>query len=333
MKKKIIISIMVVVMALSVLFALTACERTEVPTNGIRAGMTAGEIVEYLLKTDIKSFTLVMTRETSDGTMTMYSYFTEKGSCDRSVSSAGETYEFEIVDNGRFVEIDIDGQNSAYTVTDLQGNEMCYTKPAFDMQENVAMLAAYVYLGDYIEKNELVVTGDMATKYYIEGGNLVFEVGNEGKTTLCDINNTTLPLPEEFKDYNNLPVTRTNLEYTKVSYEREDGETVVGAELSNYYNKVEECIIPESVVIDGETLPVVSVNITNFARKVTLPKTIRKVGEIFNLAENYQTPVWFNGTVEEWNANKVEYGTWCYGGAIVHCTNGDVIAADANELN
>jgi len=327
MKKKIIISIMAVVMALSVLFALTACERTEVPTNGIRAGMTAGEIVEYLMKTEIKSFSSVMTKETSDGTISQYNYYTENGYCERAVTPAGETYTFQIVDGNRVVEIETGAGDSSVIITDL-GNAKLSDGEMYNSGEyNSVFMPAYVFFGDLLQKNEYDVVGEGAIRYRIENGNLVFEVGDEGEFMVYDINKTTLPLPDEYKDYANMSATRNNGKFQKVTYETENGETVIGAEFSGVYYQVEEYAIPESVEIDGETLSVVYVSGYNFvADKVTLPKTIRKIYDISYIAPR-NGGVYFDGTVQEWNANKVECENW-YNARILHCKDGDVTVPD-----
>ena len=322
---------MVVVMALSVLFALTACERKEVPTNGIRADMTAGEIVEYLMKTEIKSFTCVMTKETSDGTISQYNYYTENGYCERAVTPAGETYTFQIVDGNRVVEIETGAGDSSIIITDL-GNAKLSDGEMYGCGEyNSVFMPAYVFFGDLLQKNEYDVVGENEVGYRIENGNLVFEIGGEGEFTVYDINKTTLPLPDEYKDYANMSATRNNGQFQKVTYETETGETVIGAEFSGLYYQVEEYAIPESVEIDGETLSVVYVsagseNYYDVADKVTLPKTIRKIYDI-GYIEPRVGGVYFDGTVEEWNANKVEFEQW-YNTSILHCKDGDVTVPD-----
>ena len=328
MKRKIIISIMAVVMAMSMVFALTACEKADVPTknDGIREDMTAGELVEHLLKTDIKSFTAVTTKETSDGAISQYNYYTENGYCERAVTPAGEMYTFKIIDGNRLIEIETGAGNSSITITDL-GKAKLSDDELYNCGEyNSTFLSFYVFLGDYLKKNEYDLVGEDAVRYRIEDGNLVFDIGGEGTTTMYDINKTTLPVPDEYKNYKDMSATRKNEKFQKVTFETEAGETVTGAEFSGVYYQVEEYAIPESVEIDGETLPVVYVSGSYVADKVTLPKTIRKIYDISNIA-GYDGELYFDGTVAEWNANKVEFNNW-YNARILHCKDGDVNAPD-----
>lgn len=316
MKKKILISITAVVLAVCSLFVFTACERQEAPAgNGIKKGMTAGEIVEYLMKTDVKSMTGV--RGTPDGSMTEYMYFTDYGYCNRRVTPEGETLSFKIKDGTRFIEIDIQGDEKNVVVTELGDGKMIYGTPEATLYEAVTFAAMYVLGGDYLYKNEIVAIGEGEMKYSVESGKITYEYsGMVG--SVYDINNTTLPLPDEFKDYHSLATTQGNYNFSDVTFEL-DGETIEGKEFTGTNHNVYKTIIPAEV--DGK--PVVSVNGDSY-HEIVIPASVRRICQSLEYIVNEDGGIYYSGTQEQWKQVELMSKNWNKD-VIVHCSDGDVI--------
>lgn len=299
-------------------------------------GMSFKEFRAWLALTEIKSMTIVSIDKDSEGnvTETTNAYYTERGMIAEKYSKNGaqedvlRSYNLGLFDNGKYYEQTYDDNPSGgweTRVVDLENAKIRFAFGFAEFGKNRFELA-YSLLGaligiDYDSYDFLFSVKDGVVTW----GTFASDTET---VILKDFNKTTLPLRDDFKDYESFPVTDT---FGKFEVRNVDGnETYALVDLDGLCEDkdekpyiVEEYRVPEKH--DGKEVTEIAFNSNkltiNDARKLIISKNVKKIsGKDYNdlpvLVYEGDCVSWETVDVSEWERTA---------DVIVKCKDGDIV--------
>ncbi len=272
MKRKSILFIVSIVLVLTLVFALVACNDDKkedddlLPTITLTEDMSLDEI-KAVLK-DVKNYKVNI----SD--YYLY-YYWENGYCGTIINEAvgkyGSMYSC-VFDGAKYYDFEYDGEEYSYEMTDYSGYDYkVHDNIATAYLESIFDMAIEDEFPISVEDNKLMINGYI---YY-------------------DFNKTEPMIPEVYADYKSLSENAPITAEYEIS---EDGNSCVFVDIENGY-LLKSYEIP-SQYNGKDVVGIMSCNFVNL-EKLTLPNTIIY---IFDLDCDELKEIHFNGTKEEWNS-------------------------------
>lgn len=301
MKKKFIVALTAFAF-FTTLFSFTACSKDKV---NIKKGMKHEKVFEMLANAKITSVTIEAKRgeEVTRQTITSEGYaVTQTGGEDAGFNA-------EIYDGKRKYSITKNAEADSIEIMDMMGVK-------YDDIINVRQYVLSVYvlrpLSDYIYNERNGYENFFTVNF--EKDKIIFAYKTQDYTvTVYGINNTTLDIPDKYKDYATRPTTKYLANFEDV----EGGLAFTG--LNEW---TDEFVIPEK--FDGKD--VVAIKLVEYfynCKKITIPVSIKKI-DGFSYFFGFVAEMYYAGTKEQWNAIELT-GAEVYKDKTVHCTDGDVV--------
>ena len=301
MKKKFIVALTAFAIVFTTLFSFTACSKDKV---NIKKGMKPEKVFEMLANAKITSFTT----EAKGGEEVIRRTFTTEGYTVTKTGGDEAGFYAKIYDGKRKYYITKNAEADSIEIIDMMGakNE---SVPTMYFVLNADLFGA---LSDYIynERNGY----ENLFKVNFEKDKIIFAYKIQDYTfTIYGINETTLEIPDKYKDYKTRPATKYLASFEDV----EGGLTFTGVN-----EWTDEFVIPEK--IDGKDVVAIKlVEHLNKCKKITIPVSIKKI-EGFSFFFGNVDEMYYAGTKEQWNAIDLTKGE-LYSDKTVHCTDGDVV--------
>ena len=301
MKKKFTVALTAFAIVFTTLFSFTACSKDKV---NIKKGMKPEKVFEMLANAKITSFTT----EAKGGEEVIRRTFTTEGYTVTKTGGDEAGYEAEIYDGKRKYSITKNAEADSIEIIDMMGakNE---SVPTMYFVLNADLFGA---LSDYIYNERNGYESFFTVNF--EKDKIIFAYKTQDYTfTIYGINETTLEIPDEYKDYKTRPAAKYLASFEDV----EGGLTFTGVN-----EWTDEFVIPEK--IDGKD--VVAINLVEYlykCKKITIPVSIKKI-DGFSYFFGSVGEMYYAGTMKQWNAIDLTKGE-LYSDKTVHCTDGDVV--------
>lgn len=300
MKKKFIVALTAFAF-FTTLFSFTACSKDKV---NIKKGMKPEKVFEMLANAKITSFTT----EAKGGEEVIRRTFTTEGYTVTRTGGDDAGFNAEIYDGKRKYSITKNAEADSIEIIDMMGakNE---SVPTMYFVLNADLFGA---LSDYIYNERNGYESFFTVNF--EKDKIIFAYKTQDYTfTIYGINETTLEIPDKYKDYKTRPATKYLASFEDV----EGGLTFTGVN-----EWTDEFVIPEK--IDGKD--VVAINLVEYlykCKKITIPVSIKKI-DGFSYFFGSVGEMYYAGTMKQWNAIDLTKGE-LYSDKTVHCTDGDVV--------
>lgn len=300
MKKKFIVALTAFAF-FTTLFSFTACSKDKV---NIKKGMKPEKVFEMLANAKITSFTT----EAKGGEEVIRRTFTTEGYTVTRTGGDDAGFNAEIYDGKRKYSITKNAEADSIEIIDMMGakNE---SVPTMYFVLNADLFGA---LSDYIYNERNGYESFFTVNF--EKDKIIFAYKTQDYTfTIYGINETTLEIPDKYKDYKTRPATKYLASFEDV----EGGLTFTGVN-----EWTDEFVIPEK--IDGKD--VVAINLVEYlykCKKITIPVSIKKI-DGFSYFFGSVGETYYAGTMKQWNAIDLTKGE-LYSDKTVHCTDGDVV--------
>lgn len=300
MKKKFIVALTAFAIVFTTLFSFTACSKDKV---NIKKGMKPEKVFEMLANAKITS----VTTESKRGEKVTRQTFTTEGYTVTKTGGDDAGFYAKIYDGKRKYYITKNAEADSIEIIDMMGvkndNPRIY---------EVLSTGLFGALSDYIynERNGY----ENFFKVNFEKDKIIFAYKIQDYTfTIYGINETTLEIPDKYKDYK----TRQTTKYL-ASFEDAEG----GLAFTGVNEWTDEFVIPEK--FDGKDVVAIKlVEHLNKFKKITIPVSIKKI-EGFSFFFGNVDEMYYAGTKEQWNAIDLTKGE-LYSDKTVHCTDGDVV--------
>lgn len=303
MKKKLILGLTAFAVFFTTLFSFTACSKDKV---NIKKGMKPEKAFEMLANAKITSLTVEGKRgeEVTRQTITTEGYtMTQTGGED-------DGFHAEIYDGKRKYSITKNAEKDSIEIMDMMG-----VKDDGIIQVKQYILTMYLLwpLSDYIYNERNGYENNFTVNF--KKDKIIFDYKTQDYTfTIYGINNTTLEIPDKYKDYATRPTTK----YLANFEDTEGGLAFTG--LNEWID--DEFVIPEK--FDGKD--VVAIKLVEYfykCKKITIPVSIKKIDGFSYFFGNIDE-MYYTGTKEQWNAIELT-GTEVNEDKTVHCSDGDVL--------
>lgn len=301
MKKKFIVALTAFAIVFTTLFSFTACSKDKV---NIKKGMKPEKVFEMLANAKITSFTT----EAKGGEEVIRRTFTTEGYTETRTGGDDAGFIAEIYDGKRKYSITKNAEADSIEIMDMMGvkNE---SVPTMYFVLNADLFGA---LSDYIYNERNGYESFFTVNF--EKDKIIFAYKTQDYTfTIYGFNETTLEIPDKYKDYK----TRQTTKYLASFEDVEGGLTFTGVN-----EWTDEFVIPEK--IDGKD--VVAINLVEYlykCKKITIPVSIKKI-DGFSYFFGSVGEMYYAGTMKQWNAIDLTKGE-LYSDKTVHCTDGDVV--------
>lgn len=300
MKKKFIVALTAFAF-FTTLFSFTACSKDKV---NIKKGMKPEKVFEMLANAKITS----VTTESKIGEKVTRQTFTTEGYTVTRTGGDDDFFRAEIYDGKRKYSITKNAEEDSIEIVDMMGVKN--DNPRIYEVLNTGLfgaLSGYIYNERNGYENIFTVN--------FEKDKIIFAYKTQDYTyTIYGINNTTLEIPDKYKDYATRPTTKYLANFEDV----EGGLAFTG--LNEWID--DEFVIPEK--FDGKD--VVAIKLVEYfykCKKITIPVSIKKI-EGFSYFFGNVDEMYYAGTKEQWNAVDLTKGE-LYSDKTVHCTDGDVV--------
>lgn len=300
MKKKFIVALTAFAF-FTTLFSFTACSKDKV---NIKKGMKPEKVFEMLANAKITS----VTTESKIGEKVTRQTFTTEGYTVTRTGGDDAVFNAEIYDGKRKYSITKNAEEDSIEIVDMMGVKN--DNPRIYEVLNTGLfgaLSGYIYNERNGYENIFTVN--------FEKDKIIFAYKTQDYTyTIYGINNTTLEIPDKYKDYATRPTTKYLANFEDV----EGGLAFTG--LNEWID--DEFVIPEK--FDGKD--VVAIKLVEYfykCKKITIPVSIKKI-EGFSYFFGNVDEMYYAGTKEQWNAVDLTKGE-LYSDKTVHCTDGDVV--------
>jgi len=301
MKKKFIVALTAFAIVFTTLFSFTACSKDKV---NIKKGMKPEKVFEMLANAKITS----VTTESKIGEKVTRQTFTTEGYTVTRTGGDDAVFNAEIYDGKRKYSITKNAEEDSIEIVDMMGVKN--DNPRIYEVLNTGLfgaLSGYIYNERNGYENIFTVN--------FEKDKIIFAYKTQDYTyTIYGINNTTLEIPDKYKDYATRPTTKYLANFEDV----EGGLAFTG--LNEWID--DEFVIPEK--FDGKD--VVAIKLVEYfykCKKITIPVSIKKI-EGFSYFFGNVDEMYYAGTKEQWNAVDLTKGE-LYSDKTVHCTDGDVV--------
>lgn len=300
MKKKFIVALTAFAIVFTTLFSFTACSKDKV---NIKKGMKPEKVFEMLANAKITSFTT----EAKGGEEVIRRTFTTEGYTVTRTGGEDTDFYAEIYDGKRKYSITKNAKADSIEIMDMMGvkNESI---PTMYFVLNADLFGA---LSDYIYNERNGYESFFTVNF--EKDKIIFAYKTQDYTfTIYGINETTLEIPDKYKDYKTRPVTKY-----LASFEDVEG----GLAFTGVNEWIDEFVIPEK--IDGKD--VVAIKLVEYlkCKKITIPVSIKKI-EGFKYFFGNVDEMYYAGTMKQWDAVELTESD-VYSDKTVHCTDGDVV--------
>lgn len=301
MKKKFIVALTAFAIVFTTLFSFTACSKDEV---NIKKGMKPEKVFEMLANAKITS----VTTESKRGEKVTRQTFTTEGYTMTKTGGDDDFFRAEIYDGKRKYSITKNAEVDSIEIMDMMGvkNE---SVPTMYFVLNADLFGA---LSDYIYNERNGYENNFTVNF--EKDKIIFAYKTQDYTyTIYGINNTTLEIPDKYKDYATRPTTKY-----LASFEDVEG----GLAFTGLNEWTDEFVIPEK--FDGKDVVAIKL-VEGFykCKKITIPVSIKKIEGFRNFFGDIDE-MYYAGTKEQWNAIELT-GAEVYEDKTVHCTDGDVV--------
>lgn len=300
MKKKFIVALTAFAF-FTTLFSFTACSKDKV---NIKKGMKPEKVFEMLANAKITS----VTTESKIGEKVTRQTFTTEGYTVTRTGGDDAVFNAEIYDGKRKYSITKNAEEDSIEIVDMMGVKN--DNPRIYEVLNTGLfgaLSGYIYNERNGYENIFTVN--------FEKDKIIFAYKTQDYTyTIYGINNTTLEIPDKYKDYATRPTTKYLANFEDV----EGGLAFTG--LNEWID--DEFVIPEK--FDGKD--VVAIKLVEYfykCKKITIPVSIKKI-EGFSYFFGNVDEMYYAGTKEQWNAIDLTKGE-LYSDKTVHCADGDVV--------
>lgn len=301
MKKKFIVALTAFAIVFTTLVSFTACSKDKV---NIKKGMKPEKVFEMLANAKITS----VTTESKIGEKVTRQTFTTEGYTVTRTGGDDAVFNAEIYDGKRKYSITKNAEEDSIEIVDMMGVKN--DNPRIYEVLNTGLfgaLSGYIYNERNGYENIFTVN--------FEKDKIIFAYKTQDYTyTIYGINNTTLEIPDKYKDYATRPTTKYLANFEDV----EGGLAFTG--LNEWID--DEFVIPEK--FDGKD--VVAIKLVEYfykCKKITIPVSIKKI-EGFSYFFGNVDEMYYAGTKEQWNAVDLTKGE-LYSDKTVHCTDGDVV--------
>lgn len=302
MKKKFIVALTAFAVFFTTLFSFTACSKDKV---NIKKGMKPEKVFEMLANAKITSVTI----EAKRGEEVTRQTITSEGYAVTQTGGEDDGFHAEIYDGKRKYSITKNAEADSIEIMDMMG-----VKYDDIIQVKQYILTMYLLwpLSDYIYNERNGYENNFTVNF--EKDKIIFDYKTQDYTcTIYGINNTTLEIPDKYKDYK----TRQTTKYLANFEDTEGGLAFTG--LNEW---TDEFVIPEK--FDGKD--VVAIKLVEYfykCKKITIPVSIKKI-ERFSYFFGNVDEMYYAGTKEQWNAIELTESD-VYSDKTVHCTDGDVV--------
>jgi len=301
MKKKFIVALTAFAF-FTTLFSFTACSKDKV---NIKKGMKPEKVFEMLANAKITSFTT----EAKGGEEVIRRTFTTEGYTVTRTGGEEAGFIAEIYDGKRSYSIANDKDGEKVEIMDMMDTKYDdFNRMYFVLNSDLFWpLSDYIYNERNGYENNFTVT--------FEKDKIIFAYKTQDYTyTIYGINNTTLEIPDKYKDYATRPTTK----YLASFEDAEGGLAFTG--LNEWID--DEFVIPEK--FDGKDVVAIKL-VEGFykCKKITIPVSIKKIDGFSNFFGSVNE-MYYTGTKEQWNAVDLTKGE-LYSDKTVHCTDGDVV--------
>lgn len=303
MKKKLILGLTAFAVFFTTLFSFTACSKDKV---NIKKGMKPEKAFEMLANAKITSLTVEGKRgeEVTRQTITTEGYtMTQTGGEDAGFNA-------EIYDGKRKYSITKNAEKDSIEIMDMMG-----VKDDGIIQVKQYILTMYLLwpLSDYIYNERNGYENNFTVNF--EKDKIIFDYKTQDYTfTIYGINETTLEIPDKYKDYK----TRQATKYLASFEDAEGGLAFTG--LNEWID--DEFVIPEK--FDGKDVVAIKL-VEGFykCKKITIPVSIKKIDGFSNFFGSVNE-MYYAGTMKQWKAIELTESD-VYSDKTVHCTDGDVV--------
>lgn len=300
MKKKFIVALTAFAF-FTTLFSFTACSKNKV---NIKKGMKPEKVFEMLANAKITSFTTEGIR----GEKVWRRTFTAEGYTEMQTGGDDDFFRAEIYDGKRKYYITKNAEEDSIEIMDMMGVKN--DNPRIYEVLNTGLFGA---LSDYIYNERNGYENNFTVNF--EKDKIIFAYKTQDYTyTIYGINNTTLEIPDKYKDYATRPTTKYLASFEDV----EGGLAFTG--LNKWID--DEFVIPEK--FDGKDVVAIKL-VEGFynCKKITIPVSIKKIDGFSNFFGSVNE-MYYTGTKEQWNAIELT-GAEVYEDKTVHCSDGDVV--------
>lgn len=302
MKKKFIVALTAFAIVFTTLFSFTACSKDKV---NIKKGMKPEKVFEMLANAKITSFTT----EAKGGEEVIRRTFTTEGYTVTRTGGEEAGFIAEIYDGKRSYSIANDKDGEKVEIMDMMDTKYDdFNRMYFVLNSDLFWpLSDYIYNERNGYENNFTVT--------FEKDKIIFAYKTQDYTyTIYGINNTTLEIPDKYKDYATRPTTK----YLASFEDAEGGLAFTG--LNEWID--DEFVIPEK--FDGKDVVAIKL-VEGFykCKKITIPVSIKKIDGFSNFFGSVNE-MYYTGTKEQWNAIELT-GAEVYEDKTVHCSDGDVV--------
>ena len=301
MKKKFIVALTAFAIVFTTLFSFTACSKDKV---NIKKGMKPEKVFEMLANAKITS----VTTESKIGEKVTRQTFTTEGYTVTRTGGDDAVFNAEIYDGKRKYSITKNAEEDSIEIVDMMGVKN--DNPRIYEVLNTGLfgaLSGYIYNERNGYENIFTVN--------FEKDKIIFAYKTQDYTyTIYGINNTTLEIPDKYKDYATRPTTKYLANFEDV----EGGLAFTG--LNEWID--DEFVIPEK--FDGKDVVAIKL-VEGFykCKKITIPVSIKKIDGFSNFFGSVNE-MYYTGTKEQWNAIELT-GAEVYEDKTVHCSDGDVV--------
>lgn len=301
MKKKIIVALTAFAF-FTTLFSFTACSKDKV---NIKKGMKPEKVFEMLANAKITS----VTTEAKGGEEVIRRTFTTEGYTVTRTGGEEAGFNAEIYDGKRKYSITKNAEADSIEIMDMMGvkNESVPTMYFVLNSDLFWPLSDYIYNERNGYENNFTVN--------FEKDKIIFDYKTQDYTyTIYGINNTTLEIPDKYKDYKTRQTTTCLASFE----DAEGGLAFTG--LNEWID--DEFVIPEK--FDGKDVVAIKL-VEGFykCKKITIPVSIKKIDGFSNFFGSVNE-MYYTGTKEQWNAIELT-GAEVYEDKTVHCSDGDVV--------
>lgn len=302
MKKKFIVALTAFAIVFTTLFSFTACSKDKV---NIKKGMKPEKVFEMLANAKITSVTV----EAKSGEEVTRQTITTEGYTVTKTGGDYAGYEAKIYDGKRKYSITKNAELDSIKIMDMMG-----VKYDDIIQVKQYILTMYVLypLSDYIYNERNGYENNFTVNF--EKDKIIFAYKTQDYTvTIYGFNETTLEIPDKYKDYK----TRQTTTYL-ANFEDVEG----GLAFTGVNEWIDEFVIPEK--FDGKDVVAIK-HVEGFykCKKITIPVSIKKI-EGFKYFFGNVDEMYYAGTMKQWDAVELMESD-VYSDKTVHCTDGDVV--------
>ncbi len=300
MKKKLVL-VLTAFAFFTTLFSFTACAKDKV---NIKKGMKPEKVFEMLANAKITSFTT----EGKRGEEVTRRTFTAEGYTMMKTGGEDAGIEAEIYDGKRRYSITKNAEEDSIEIMDMMGVKY----DNFDGKNFVLNTDLFWPLSNYIYNERNGYKNNFTVNF--EKDKIIFAYKNNYTFTIYGINNTTLEIPDKYKDYATRPTTKYLANFEDTEY----GFAFTG--LNTWID--DEFVIPEKF----DKKDVVAIKLVESfydCEKLTIPVSIKKI-DGFSYFFGDIDEMYYAGTKEQWNAIELT-GAEVYKDIVVKCSNGDVV--------